>query len=233
MLEIKNLKTNYGSIEALKGISITTEKGSIFSVIGANGAGKSTLLRTISGLIKPVSGEIWFELKRIDNLSPPEIVALGIGYSPERAPTFPQMSVIDNILVGGYLIKNSKDLEKQSEQVLERFPILRERRNQKAGTLSGGQKQMLSLARVLMPKPKLLILDEPSLGLAPLIVQELARIMGQIAARGLEMLMVEQNFWLAHKLSKWLYVMELGKIILQGPPGELGKSELLQRAYLG
>jgi branched-chain amino acid transport system ATP-binding protein len=233
MLEVKNLRTNYGSIEALKGISITTEKGAIFSVIGANGAGKSTLVKTISGLIKPSFGEIWFESKRIDTLSPPEIVRIGISYSQERAPMFPQMSVIDNILVGGYLIKSSKELARRVEQVFQHFPILQERRYQKANTLSGGQKQMLSLARVMMSKPKLLMLDEPSLGLAPLVVQELAKIMTQIAAQGLEMLIVEQNFWLAHKLSKWLYVMELGKIVLQGSPSELEQNELLQKAYLG
>lgn len=146
---------------------------------------------------------------------------------------FPQMSVIDNILVGGYLIKSSKELARRAERMFQNFPILQERRNQKANTLSGGQKQMLSLARVMMSNPKLLMLDEPSLGLAPLVVQELAKIMTKIAAQGLEMLIVEQNFWLAHKLSKRLYVMQLGKIVLQGSPSELENSELLQKAYLG
>jgi branched-chain amino acid transport system ATP-binding protein len=232
MLEVKNLRTNYGSIEALKGISITTEKG-VTSVIGANGAGKSTLLKTISGLLKPGCGEIWFESKRIDSLSPPKIVRMGISYSQERAPMFPQMSVLDNLLVAGYSIRSSKELKENLEQVFQNFPILQERRKQKASTLSGGQKQMLSLARAMMPKPKLLMLDEPSLGLAPLIVQELARIMRQIAIQGVEMLIVEENFWLAHKLSDWLYVMELGEILLEGLPSELEKSEVLQRAYLG
>lgn len=233
MLEVKNLRTSYGSIEALKGISITTEKGSVSSVIGANGAGKSTLLKTISGLLKPSFGEIWFNSKRIDHLSPPEIVRMGISYSQERAPMFPQMSVLDNLLVAGYLTKSSNELRENLEQVFQNFPILQERRKQKACTLSGGQKQTLSLARAMMCKPKLLMLDEPSLGLAPLIVKELVRIMGQIASEGLEMLIVEENFWLAHKLSNWLYVMELGKIVLEGLPSELEKNELLQRAYLG
>ena len=233
MLEVKNLRTSYGSIEALKGISITTEKGSVSSVIGANGAGKSTLLKTISGLLKPSFGEIWFNSKRIDHLSPPEIVRMGISYSQERAPMFPQMSVLDNLLVAGYLTKSSNELRENLEQVFQNFPILQERRKQKACTLSGGQKQTLSLARAMMCKPKLLMLDEPSLGLAPLIVRELVRIMGQIASEGLEMLIVEENFWLAHKLSNWLYVMELGKIVLEGLPNELEKNELLQRAYLG
>jgi branched-chain amino acid transport system ATP-binding protein len=233
MLEVKNLRTSYGSIEALKGISITTEKGSVSSVIGANGAGKSTLLKTISGLLKPSFGEIWFNSKRIDHLSPPEIVRMGISYSQERAPMFPQMSVLDNLLVAGYLTKSSNELRENLEQVFQNFPILQERRKQKACTLSGGQKQTLSLARAMMCKPKLLMLDEPSLGLAPLIVKELVRIMGQIASEGLEMLIVEENFWLAHKLSNWLYVMELGKIVLEGLPNELEKNELLQRAYLG
>jgi branched-chain amino acid transport system ATP-binding protein len=233
MLEVKNLRTSYGSIEALKGISITTEKGSVSSVIGANGAGKSTLLKTISGLLKPSFGEIWFNSKRIDHLSPPEIVRMGISYSQERAPMFPQMSVLDNLLVAGYLTKSSNELRENLEQVYQNFPILQERRKQKACTLSGGQKQTLSLARAMMCKPKLLMLDEPSLGLAPLIVKELVRIMGQIASEGLEMLIVEENFWLAHKLSNWLYVMELGKIVLEGLPNELEKNELLQRAYLG
>lgn len=233
MLEVKNLRTSYGSIEALKGISITTEKGSVSSVIGANGAGKSTLLKTISGLLKPSFGEIWFNSKRIDHLSPPEIVRMGISYSQERAPMFPQMSVLDNLLVAGYLTKSSNELRENLEQVFQNFPILQERRKQKACTLSGGQKQTLSLARAMMCKPKLLMLDEPSLGLAPLIVKELVRIMGQIASEGLEMLIVEENFWLAHKLSSWLYVMELGKIVLEGLPNELEKNELLQRAYLG
>jgi branched-chain amino acid transport system ATP-binding protein len=233
MLEVKNLRTSYGSIEALKGISITTEKGSVSSVIGANGAGKSTLLKTISGLLKPSFGEIWFNSKRIDHLSPPEIVRMGISYSQERAPMFPQMSVLDNLLVAGYLTKSSNELRENLEQVFQNFPILQERRKQKACTLNGGQKQTLSLARAMMCKPKLLMLDEPSLGLAPLIVKELVRIMGQIASEGLEMLIVEENFWLAHKLSNWLYVMELGKIVLEGLPSELEKNELLQRAYLG
>jgi len=233
MLEVKDLRTSYGSIEALKGISITTEKGSVSSVIGANGAGKSTLLKTISGLLKPSFGEIWFNSKRIDHLSPPEIVRMGISYSQERAPMFPQMSVLDNLLVAGYLTKSSNELRENLEQVFQNFPILQERRKQKACTLSGGQKQTLSLARAMMCKPKLLMLDEPSLGLAPLIVKELVRIMGQIASEGLEMLIVEENFWLAHKLSNWLYVMELGKIVLEGLPSELEKNELLQRAYLG
>jgi branched-chain amino acid transport system ATP-binding protein len=233
MLEVKNLRTNYGSVEALKGVSITTEKGVIFSVIGANGAGKSTLLKTISGLLKPTFGEIWFESKRIDNLSPPEIVRIGISYSQERAPMFPQMSVLDNLLVAGYLIRSSKELTENLEQVFQNFPILQERRKQKASTLSGGQKQMLSLGRAMVSKPKLLMLDEPSLGLAPIIVQDLAKIMGQIAMQGVEMLIVEENFWLAHKVSKWIYVMELGEIVLEGHPGELEKSELLQRSYLG
>ena len=232
MLEVKNLSTNYGSIEVLKGISITTEKG-VTSVIGANGAGKSTLLKTISGLLKPGRGQIWFGSKRIDNLSPPEIVRMGISYSQERAPMFPQMSVLDNLLVAGYLIRSGKELRENLEQIFRDFPILKERQKQKASTLSGGQKQMLSLARAMMPKPKLLMLDEPSLGLAPLIVQELARIMRQIAIQGVEMLIVEENFWLAHRLSSWLYVMELGKILLEGLPSELEKSELLQKAYLG
>ena len=233
MLEVKNLRTNYGSIEVLKDISFSTEKGAVVSVIGANGAGKSTLLRTISGLIKPSSGEIWFDGKRVDNLSPLQIVGLGISYSPERAPIFPQMSVMDNILVGGYVLRQGGELARHVEQVFQSFPVLSERRRQLARTLSGGERQMLSIARVMMSKPKLIMLDEPSLGLAPLVVQELAEIIAQIANQGLEVLLVEQNFWLAHQLSKWLYVMELGEIVLQGSPDELERSERIQKAYLG
>ncbi len=233
MLEVKNLRTSYGSIEVLKDVSFSTEKSAVVSVIGANGAGKSTLLRTISGLIKPSSGEIWFDGNRIDNLSPLQIVSRGISYSPERAPIFPQMSVMDNILVGGYLLQQGVELAKHMEKVFQSFPILWERRNQQARTLSGGERQMLSIARVMMARPKLIMLDEPGLGLAPLVVQELAKIITQIAAEGLEVLLVEQSFWLAHRLSKWLYVMELGEIVLQGSPDELERSSRIQKAYLG
>jgi branched-chain amino acid transport system ATP-binding protein len=232
MLEVKNVRMKYGSIEALKGVSLKTENRSVVSVVGANGAGKSTLLRAISGLLRPDSGEIWFDGVRIDHLSPREIVRLGLSYSPERAPIFPQMSVMDNILVGGYLLSR-KELRKRLGEVFEIFPILRERRNQEARTLSGGERQMLSIARVMMPNPKMIMLDEPSLGLAPLVVEGLGAVILQISARNVQILLVEQNFWLSHRLSKWLYVMELGQFELQGPPEEVEQSERLQRAYLG
>jgi len=232
MLEVKNLRTNYGNIEALKGVSLHSRKDAVVSVVGANGAGKSTLLRTIAGLIRPISGQIWFDGTRVDNLSPTQIVRLGLGYSPERAPIFPQMSVIDNILVGGYILQ-PQELTRRVDLAFQSFPVLQERRKQQARTLSGGERQMLSIARVMMQNPKLIMLDEPSLGLAPLVVHGLAGIILEISTQGVEILMVEQNFWLAHQLSKWLYVLELGKVELQGSPEEMEKSERIKKAYLG
>ncbi len=232
MLEVKDLRTSYGRKEALKGVSLSTQKNAVVSVVGANGAGKSTLLRTIAGLIRPNSGEIWFDRTRIDHLPANQIVRFGISYSPERAPLFPQMSVIDNILVGGYILP-SKELARRVELAFQSFPVLQERRKQQARTLSGGERQMLSIARVMIQNPKLIMLDEPSLGLAPLIVQGLAEIILQISAQGVEILMVEQNFWLAHQLSKWLYVLELGKVELEGSPEDLEKTGRIEKAYLG
>ncbi len=231
MLQISNLRVKYGSIAALKGVSIITDDKPIVSIVGSNGAGKSTLLKAIAGLTRPSAGEIWFNGERIDLLTPRQIVHLGISYSPERAPLFPQMSVLDNILIGAYLL-NRKDTKERLEWVYQTFPILSDRRKQEARTLSGGERQMLSIARVMMSKPRMIMLDEPSLGLAPLVVKGLGDLILQLSA-SVQILLIEQNFWLSHQLSKWLYVMELGEITLEGPPEKIVRSERIQKAYLG
>ena len=232
MLEIRNLKIKYGSIEAIKDVSLRTQDRLVVSVVGSNGAGKSTLLRAIAGLIRPAAGEIRFKGMRIDLLSPQQIVGLGISYSPERAPIFPQMSVMDNILVGGHLLTR-KDLKERLEWVCQVFPILLKRGKQEARTLSGGERQMLSMARVMMSKPKMIMLDEPSLGLAPLVVKGVADVILRISSENVQIFLVEQNFWLSHQLSKWLYLMELGEIRLEGPPEAIEESGLIHKAYLG
>ncbi|MCX8033318.1 MAG: ABC transporter ATP-binding protein [Thermoleophilia bacterium] len=233
LLEVKDLWVRYGGAQVLKGISLQVEEGSVVSLLGANGAGKSTTLRAITGLVKPYAGEIWFEGKRIDGESPPKIVARGIRHVLEGRGLFPYMTVLENLKVGAYLQKDRAKVEQTLEQIFEHFPRLKERRNQQARTLSGGEQQMLTIARALMGDPKLLLLDEPSLGLSPMMVREIGKIIREIHERGLTVLLVEQNARLALGVSDTCYVLETGSIAACGLTKELMESDLVRRAYLG
>lgn len=233
MLEIKNLNMHYGVIHALKNVSLTVNKGEIVTLIGANGAGKTTTLRTISGLNKATSGEILLEGKEITNISAPQRVAMNISQVPEGRRIFPAMSVLENIELGAYLRKDKSEIKKDIENTYELFPILRDRKRQIAGTLSGGEQQMLAMARALMSRPKILLLDEPSMGLAPLLVKEIFNIIKDINEAGTTILLVEQNAKMALSIANRAYVIETGSIVMSGSGTELANSEEIQKAYLG
>ena len=231
MLKVENLSVNYGHIEALKNVSVDVKKGQICSIIGANGAGKSTLLKTISGLLKPVSGTIYFEGKSLPKRAH-KIVAEGIVHVPEGRKTFSGLTIEDNLLVGG-TVANKSRLAANLEKQYQLFPILKERKNQFAGTLSGGEQQMLAVARGLMSEPKIILLDEPSMGLAPLIVNQIYNLIGQIRESGITVLLIEQNAKKALSICDFAYVLENGKIKLSGTGEELLASDEVRKAYLG
>jgi len=233
MLEITNLHVHFGVIHAIKGISLTVNDGEIVTLIGANGAGKTTTLRTISGLKKPSEGTIFFDGRDITSLSAQERVKLGISQVPEGRRVFSSMTVLENLELGAYLRKDRDGIAKDLDMVFERFPILAERRKQQAGTLSGGEQQMLAIGRALMSRPKLLCLDEPSMGLAPLLVQEIFDIIKDINEKGTTVLLVEQNASMALQIAHRAYVMETGRITLSGTGSELMQSEEIKKAYLG
>ena len=233
-LQIRDIHVDYGSRVAISGISLDIPPARIVSLVGSNGAGKTSTLRAIMGLRPPSKGEITLGDVRIDRMTPPDIVARGIALSPEGRRVFPRMSVHDNLLVGGYLQPQGNALHEAVERMFAFFPKLRQRRNQMAGLMSGGEQQMLAIARALMAAPKVLLLDEPSLGLAPIMVQEIGRIIETInREQGLSIVLVEQNANLALKLCHDAYVLENGRIALSGPGRELARSEYVQRAYLG
>jgi len=233
MLEIKNLNVHYGVIHALKNISLTVNPGEIVTLIGANGAGKTTTLRTISGLIKATSGEITLEGKNISALTAPQRVQLGISQVPEGRRIFPAMSVFENLELGAFLRNDKPEIKKDMDMVFERFPILGKRRKQTAGTLSGGEQQMLAMGRALMSRPGILLLDEPSMGLAPLLVREIFEIIKDINKTGTTVLLVEQNASMALSIAHRAYVIETGSIVITGTGEELAKSSEIQKAYLG
>ena len=233
MLELSNIHTYYGSIRAVRGISLHVESGEMVCLIGANGAGKSTTLMTISGIEHPVEGMITFEGKKITETRPGERVALGISQVPEGRLIFPNMSVLENLELGAYLRKGTAAIEEDLDQVFNMFPVLNERRKQQGGTLSGGEQQMLAIGRALMSQPRLLLLDEPSLGLAPIIVEQIFKIIQQINAQGTTILLVEQNAHLALQLTHRGYVMETGEITIEGTSDELLNDERVRQAYLG
>ena len=232
LLEIKNMHTNYGNIKAVKGISFEVEQGEIVTLIGSNGAGKSTTLNTIVGTVPIAEGEIWFNGANVTRLSCHERVALGIALSPEGRQVFPEFSVEANLRMGGYTMSKSAIAQGQ-EQAYSLFPILKERRRQLAGTLSGGEQQMLAVARALMCQPKLLMLDEPSLGLAPLIVADIFKLIRRINEMGTTILLVEQNARMALRISNRGYVLETGNIVLSGKGADLAVDEKVKAAYLG
>ncbi len=233
MLSLKRVDTRYGALHVLKGVSLEVSMGEIVTLVGANGAGKTTLLWTISGFVIPFGGEIEFLGQRIGGLSPELIVKMGISQVPEGRAIFPLMTVMDNLEMGSYVRRNKKEIGADLGQVYELFPILKERKGQLAGTLSGGEQQMLAIARGLMSKPRLFLLDEPSLGLAPLLVEAIGGIIREIKSRGVTILLVEQNVNLALQMASRGYVLEIGKIVLEGTGEELLKNELVKKAYLG
>jgi branched-chain amino acid transport system ATP-binding protein len=233
LLNVSNITVHYGSAEALHDVSIAVAEGEVISVIGANGAGKSTMLKAISGLIPITSGSIQFLDKKINGMATDKIVALGVAQIPEGKKLFPYMSVRENIKLGAYLRKDKDGIEEDMDAVYMLFPRLKERANQKAGSLSGGEQQMLAIGRALMTKPKLLMMDEPSLGLAPIVIDQLAVVINDINQRGISVLLVEQNAGLVTKVSQKCYVIEVGKVVLQGNIKELMVDDSVRRAFLG
>ena len=233
MLELKSVRTYYGNIEALKEISLTVSEGEIITLIGANGAGKSTTLMSISGIVPPRFGEILFLDKPIHHLNPDEIVTLGISQVPEGRRIFPQLTVLENLDMGAFLRKDRADIKKDMDHIFSLFPILAERQHQGGGTLSGGEQQMLAISRALMARPRLLLMDEPSLGLAPLIVRVIFDIIKKINEEGTTIFLVEQNAHMALKVAHRGYVMENGRITLEGNAQNLLVNEEVKKAYLG
>lgn len=233
MLEVKDLEVYYGAIHAVKGISLRVEDGQIVTLIGSNGAGKSTTLHTISGLIKPRSGNILFDGTDITGTPAHKIVASGLVQVPEGRHVFANMSVMENLDMGAYLRKDKDGIEKDKKKVFELFPRLFERKNQLSGILSGGEQQMLAMGRALMERPRVLLLDEPSMGLAPLLVKEIFSIIKTINEEGTTVLLVEQNANMALSIADYAYVLETGRITLSGPAADLSASEAVRKAYLG
>ncbi len=233
MLKIDNINVYYGAIHAIKGISLEVHEGEIVTLIGANGAGKSTTLRTISGLLKPKSGKITFLGKDIAGKPAHEIVREGISQVPEGRRIFAEMSVLENLELGAFIRNDADGIKEDMEMVFRRFPRLEERKDQQAGTLSGGEQQMLAMGRALMSRPKLLLLDEPSMGLAPLLIREIFSIIEDINKTGTTILLVEQNANMALSIADRAYVLETGRITLSGDAGKLAASEDVRKAYLG
>lgn len=233
MLRLNNVRIDYGKVTALKSISLILPSGQIATLLGANGAGKSTVLRAISGLVRPSDGSIELAGKRIDALSPSEIVRLGISQSPEGREIFTDLTVRENLMMGAYTRNDNNEVKSDLKRVFDYFPVLAERQQQIAGTLSGGEQQMLCIGRSLLSKPRYLLLDEPSLGLAPKIVRQIFDIIKTINQTGVAILLVEQNVNLALRVAKYAYVLETGSITLEGETTSLHKSELVRKAYLG
>lgn len=233
MLRLNNVHAYYGKTEVIKGLSMTVQDKKIITLIGANGAGKTTVLKLISGLVRPKSGTVEFDGKQIQNLSTTEIVKMGISRVPQERRIFPQMTVMENLILGSYVIKDKARINEQLNLVFHHFPLLQKRIKQDAGNLSGGQQQMLAVGRGLMANPKLLMLDEPSFGLAPLIVLEIARIVIEIYKKNVDVLLVEQNAKMALNLCHYAYVMETGKITMEGTGKELVNNDEIIGAYLG
>ena len=233
MLEVADLVTAYGKIEALKGVSLSVAGGQITCLLGPNGAGKTTLMMTIAGILQPRRGSIRLDGKEVAGQPPARIVRQGVVLVPENRLVFPQMSVRENLLAGAYQRDGKAEVAADVERMYERFPRLRERSEQLAGTLSGGEQQMLAVARALMSRPRLLLMDEPSLGLAPLVVEEIFRIVAELHRDGTSIFLVEQNAHMALKVAHHFYLMEQGRVTFSGTPGQLAEDEVIQRAYLG
>jgi branched-chain amino acid transport system ATP-binding protein len=233
VLEIVDVVTAYGKIEALKGVTLAVAQGSITCLLGPNGAGKTTLMMTTSGILRPRRGSIRFGGEEIAGLAPHDIVASGIALVPENRLVFPHLTVAENLAAGAYQRNDKAGIEDDIGRMYTRFPRLKERAAQEAGTLSGGEQQMLAVARALMSRPKLLLMDEPSLGLAPLIVEEIFRIVAELNRDGTTIFLVEQNAYMALKVAQHFYLMEQGRVTFSGTPGALAEDEVIRRAYLG
>ena len=232
-LELRHVHTRYGKVDCLKGVSLNVGEGEIVALLGANGAGKTTTLKTISGLIRPVAGEILFKNKPLAPLLPEEIVKLGIAHAPEGRKIFQKLDVLENLELGAFTRHDREGVQKDLEEIFEIFPVLKNRRKQKGGTLSGGEQQMLAIGRSLMARPSLLILDEPSLGLAPLLVSVIFKMIEKINRRGITVLLVEQNARMALEIAHRAYVLETGQIALEGKASELKDNPTVKNAYLG
>lgn len=233
LLSVRDLFVNYGKLEVLKGISLDIPEGEISLLLGANGSGKSTLLKTISGLIHPVSGSIWFEGKRIERIAPHNIVKLGIAQIPEGRVVCAPMTVLDNLRIGAYVRKDKRQIAKDMEAIFERFPVLRQKQREKSGNMSGGEQQMLSTARALMSNPKLLLMDEPSQGLSPSVVSNVADIVTGINQSGITIIIVEHNLRLGLSIAHNVFVLENGKIAFQTKSTDLSQVDYAKRIYLG
>ena len=233
MLEVKDLQVSYGMIQAIKGISFEVNQGEVIALIGANGAGKTTILHTVTGLLAPKAGSIMFEGQDITKVPAHKIVSMGMAHVPEGRRVFAQLSVYDNLKMGAYTRTDKNEIEESLEMVYKRFPRLEERKNQMAGTLSGGEQQMLAMGRALMSKPKIILMDEPSMGLSPIFVNEIFNIIQDVSASGTTVLLVEQNAKKALSIADRAYVLETGKVILEGDADDLLHNESVQKAYLG
>jgi branched-chain amino acid transport system ATP-binding protein len=233
LLELKNTAVHYGKVEATRDISIKVQEGQIVTLIGANGAGKSTTLRMISGLVRPSSGDVLYKGNSITRLAPEEITGIGIAHIPEGRRVFPEMTVKENLEMGAYLRNNAKEYKDTLDMVFSHFPRLKERVNQAAGTMSGGEQQMLAMGRGLMSKPNLILMDEPSLGLSPIMCQEIARIIREIHDQGNTIILVEQNARLALALADYGYVLETGNVALEGDATKLREDDTVRQTYLG
>ncbi len=233
LLEVRNLRVHYGKVEAVKGVSLQLGQSQIITLIGANGAGKSSILKAISGLVRPSSGEVHYEGRRIDGQPANRVVGMGIVTVPEGRRLFKLMTVRENLRLGAYLDRDATRIAQGIEEVFERFPILREKQNQPSGKLSGGQQQMVAIGQALMARPKVLLMDEPSLGLSPKMIDEIAELITELRASGLSIVLVEQNANLALQLSDHGYVLETGSIALEGPSSQLLSDPQVARAYLG
>ncbi|HEY6840650.1 MAG TPA: ABC transporter ATP-binding protein [Chthoniobacterales bacterium] len=232
--ELKNISVHYDKVQALENVTLQLEQGEIVALIGANGAGKTSTLRAITALARPSSGEIWFNGQRIDRLEPAAVVALGISMVPEGRHVYPYMSVRDNLLMGAYLRRDQVEIKKDLERIFQRFPRVKERLKQQAGSLSGGEQQMVVISRALMARPKLLLLDEPSLGLAPMVVRDIARAVVEINRdEGISVILVEQNSRMALKISNRTYALETGRIALAGNSADLLNDDHIRKLYLG
>jgi branched-chain amino acid transport system ATP-binding protein len=233
LLKLIGVEAFYGKIKALHGVSLEVPRGKLVCILGANGAGKTTILKTVSGILEPETGTIHFDQQRIDGMDPEDIVGLGIGHVPENRHIFPELTVYENLIMGGFLINDKAILEERLESVYRRFSILQDRSRQLAGSLSGGEQQMLAISRALMLQPKLLLLDEPSLGLSPLLVQEIFDTIKELHRSGVTILLVEQNINQALRIADYGYVLTSGKIFLSGTYEELRREEKVREMYLG
>jgi branched-chain amino acid transport system ATP-binding protein len=233
MLEVKDLQVSYGMIQAIKGVSFEVNQGEVIALIGANGAGKTTILHTVTGLLAPKAGSIMFEGQDITKIPAHKIVSMGMAHVPEGRRVFAQLSVYDNLKMGAYTRTDKNEIEESLEMVYKRFPRLEERKNQMAGTLSGGEQQMLAMGRALMSKPKIILMDEPSMGLSPIFVEEIFKIIKEISVSGTTVLLVEQNAKKALSIADRAYVLETGNIVLSGDAKELMNDESIKKAYLG